>query len=171
MDISKIQSKNDLPKEMTELQHFTWMLLLQHQKLRERYALLSKRQFGQSSEKTEDLEAVQQEMDELLAEIEEAMDTRSDEESFDTIPIKPHTRRRRHPGRNVIPDSVETEEIVHDIPDEEKHCDCCGDEKSVIGKKEHVVVTRIPARYKKIVHVRPVYACSKCKCGISVAEP
>ena len=93
-------------------------------------------------------------MDELLAQLEAAMDSRSEEESFETITIDKHTRRRRHPGRNVIPDTVETEEVVHDVSEEEKQCDCCGNKKVEINRKEHTVVTRIPAKYKKIVHIR-----------------
>jgi transposase len=40
-----------------------------------------------------------------------------------------------------------------------------------INRKEHTVITRIPAKYNKIVHIRPVYGCPKCKYSISVAEP
>lgn len=171
MDIASIKSKDDLPKELSVLQSFAWELLLRHQQLHERYMLLTKQKYGRSSEKIEELEAVQQEMDELLAQLEAAMDSRTEEESFETITIDKHTRRRRHPGRNVIPDTVETEEIVHDVPEEEKQCDCCGNKKVEINRKEHTVITRIPAKYKKIVHIRPVYGCPKCKYSISVAEP
>jgi hypothetical protein len=80
--------------------------------------LLTKQMYGRSSEKIEELEAMQQEMDELLAQLEAAMDSRTEERSLETITIDKHTRRRRHPGRNVIPDTVETEEIVHDVPEE-----------------------------------------------------
>lgn len=171
MDIASIRSKDDLPKELTHLQNFTWRLLLHYQQLHERYMLLTKQKYGRRSEKIEELEAVQQEMDELLAQLETAMDSRREEESFETVTIKEHTRRRRHPGRNVIPDTVESEEVVHDVPAEQKRCECCGAEKVEINRKEHVVITRIPAKYKKIVHVRPVYGCPKCKHSISVAEP
>lgn len=168
MDISSIKSKDDLPKEMTKLQSFTWELMLHYQRLHERYLLLTKQKYGQKSEKIEELEAVQQEMDELFAQLEAAMDSRSEEESFETITIDKHSR---HPGRNVIPDTIETEEIIHDIPAEEKRCDCCGNEKVEINRKEHIVITRIPAKYKKVVHIRPVYGCPKCKYNIAVAEP
>ena len=171
MDISAIKSKDDLPKEMTKLQSFTWELMLHYQRLHERYMLLTKQKYGQSSEKMEELEAVQQEMDELFAQLEASMDSCSEEESFETTTIDEHTRRRRHPGRNVIPDMVQTEEIIHDVSTEEKRCDCCGNEKVEINRKEHTVITRIPAKYKKILHIRPVYGCPKCKYSISVAEP
>ena len=155
---------------MMKLQSFTWELMLHYQRLHERYMLLTKQKYGQSSEKIEELEAVQQEMDELFAQLEAAMDSRSEEESFETVTIAKYTRRR-HPGRNVIPDTVETEKVIHDIPAEQKQCECCGKEKVQIDCKEHIVVTRIPARYKKIVHLRPVYGCPKCKYSTSMAEP
>ena len=41
----------------------------------------------------------------------------------------------------------------------------------VIDTKEHLVVERIPATYKATRYQRPVYGCSHCKHGISVAEP
>lgn len=171
MDISKITSKEDLPKNFADLEDFSWLLLLQHQQLKEKYALLTKQRFGQRSEKLEQLEAEQMEMDGLFAQLEEMLDNKPEEESFEEVAVAGHTRRRKHPGRNVIPDNIETEEVIHDVPKEEKACDCCGDEKIEIGRKEHVVITRIPAKYKKVINIRPVYACPRCKDGISVAEP
>jgi hypothetical protein len=49
--------------------------------------LLTKQKYGRSSEKIEELEAVQQEMDELLAQLEAAMDSRTEERSLETITI------------------------------------------------------------------------------------
>jgi transposase len=171
VDIANITSKKDLPRGITNLQNFTWNLLLHYQQLQERYALLTKQHFGQRSEKLEEIDAVQQELDGILSQLKTAVESRTEEESFETLTVSAHTRRRRHSGRNVIPDTVETEEIVHDVPSEEKICECCGNKKVEINRKEHVVVTRIPAKYKKVVHIRPVYGCSKCKQSISVAEP
>ena len=170
---SEITSKADLPNTITQLQNFTWELLLRYQQLQERYALLAKQQYGRRSEKTKDIEAVQEELEDLLAQLEKTINAEapSNEESVDVITIEKHTRRRRHPGRNVIPEDIEHEEVVHDISPEEKMCDCCGNVKVEISRKKHTVVERIPARYKATVHIRPVYGCPKCKSGISVAEP
>ena len=173
MKTSTITSKADLPNTISQLQNFTWELLLRYQQLQERYALLVKAQYGRRSEKSTDLEAVQEELNDLLAELEKTINTEPDsnEESVDVITIEKHTRKRRHPGRNVIPEHIEREKVIHDIPEEEKVCDCCGRMKVVLREKKHTVVERIPARYTVTDHIRPEYACPTCKDGISVAEP
>lgn len=169
MDVSHVQTKTDLPADTTTLRDFTWNLVLHYQKLQERIALLLRQRFGQSSEKLVGVDAEQLELAGLLAELFEA--PAKDEESIEILTIEKHTRRRKHPGRNVIPDTIETEKVLHDIPEEEKICDCCCKPKTVITVKTHTVIERIPAQYKAFLHIRPVYACSTCKLAISVSEP
>lgn len=166
-----ITSKKDLPDTIEELQKFTWDLILRYQQLQERYAVLSKQRFGQSSEKMQELDAVQLEMDELLSQLQQTEQEKKDEESFDVITIEKHTRKRRRPGHNTIPEDIETVTIVHDIPEEEKTCECCNSHKSKIGVKQHKVVVRIPAHYKLEIHERPVWGCQKCKTGVTTADP
>jgi len=60
------------------------------------------------------------------------------------------------------------EVIVHDIPDEDKVCDCCAGTLHCIGEDKSEKLQFIPAQVKVIEHVRPKYACRTCeKEGIS----
>ena len=60
------------------------------------------------------------------------------------------------------------EVIVHDIPDEDKVCDCCAGTLHRIGEDKSEKLQFIPAQVKVIEHVRPKYACRTCeKEGIS----
>lgn len=168
MIVSDIESKSSLPDTIENLQDFAWELLLRYKLLEEKYRILTRQHFGQKSEKLLALDSVQVEMDDLLSSIEEAPPA---EETIDTIPIEKHARKRRHPGRNVIPDTVEEEKHILDIAESEKVCECCGNPMTAFAKKEHIVIERIPAQYKKHVYIRPVYGCKKCKHGTAMAEP
>jgi transposase len=170
MITAEIESKSSLPDTVDKLQDFAWELVLKYKLLEEKYRILSKQHFGQKSEKFHELDAIQMEMSELLSSLGDSKESPA-EESFETVTIEKHTRKKRHPGRNVIPDNVEEEKHVLDISDSEKTCECCGNQKVVLYEKEHTVIERIPAQYKKHVYLRPVYGCSKCKDSISMAEP
>jgi transposase len=169
MQASEVQSKRDLPTDPEKLRAFSWELILSYQKLAEKYQKLLHNKYGRSSEKlAEEIDALQVEMDALLndALMVEQQDETSNEE---TIEIPAHRRRRKHPGRNAIPEELITD-VLLDVPQEEKKCDC-GRDKKVIDTKKHIVVERIPARYEGKRYLRPVFACPHCKDTVSVAEP
>jgi transposase len=175
MTLQSIQSKKDLPDSYKELRDFSWDLLLRFQRLNEKYQMLLRRHFGRSSERLgapdqAELDAVQQELTELLAQIAppEQQPQDQSQEQGSTVEVTSHKRRRRRHGRNAIPEELITDVLV-DIPDQEKNCDC-GRGKYIMGYKSHIVVERIPARYKATRYLRPVYACA-CKREVSTAEP
>jgi transposase len=167
---TEIASKSCLPNTVDSLQNYAWELLLRYKVLEERYRILAKQQYGKKSEKSTELDAIQMEMSELFSSLPQT-DSQPAEESIETVTVEKHTRVKRHPGRNTIPDTVEEEKHILDIPDSEKTCKCCGKQKVVFDEKEHIVVERIPAQYKKHVYIRLVYGCSKCKNSVSLAEP
>jgi transposase len=55
------------------------------------------------------------------------------------------------------------EEVVHDIPEEEKKCSCCGAPLVRIGEETLEKLDIEPARMKVIRHIRPKYACKDCE--------
>lgn len=67
--------------------------------------------------------------------------------------------------RFVIPDFLPERRIEHPLPEQERPCGCCGQERVVIG--EHVTrqIELIPAQAHVEVHVRYTYACSHCRSG------
>ncbi|NBB75821.1 MAG: IS66 family transposase [Bacteroidetes bacterium] len=171
MIATDVQSKKDLPQDLESLQEFSWQLTLAFQRLSEKHDKLLREVHGRRSEKLKQegiLGAIQLEMDELLAQVSEVEQKRSEMEE-DTVVVPAHRRRRKHPGRNAIPEEL-IEDVVIDVPESEKHCGC-GREKNVIGTKSHVVVERKPATYKVIRYKRPIYGCGLCKDGVAVADP
>ena len=172
MTTAEINSRKDLPEDIEQLRSFSWELVLAYKRLSEKYRKLLDTQFGRSSEKLVDLEqldALQMEMDALLEQAMEA-EKKCAEAERETVEVTSYRRRRKHPGRNALPEDLITEKTL-DVSDAERICDCCGLPKSVIDTKAHVVVERIPARYEVTRYLRPVYACSHCKDTVSVAEP
>ena len=173
MTAAVANSKKELPLDTEKLRSYSWELTLAYHRLTEKYTKLLHNLYGRSSEKhtnTEELDALQIEIDELLNRSLEMEQQSLDTEEEPFVEVTPHRRRRKNSGRNSIPEELITDKIV-DIPESEKTCGCCGLTMSVIDTKPHIVVERIPAQYKATRYLRPVYACSHCKDTTHVAEP
>jgi transposase len=140
--------------------------------LREYIRLLKSQRFGPSSERS-----VAEQMG-LFNEAEVAADEDAGEEhdaqaenDEPSIEVPAHTRRKRG-GRRPLPAFLPREEIVHDVPEEERIC--CNDPEhqlARIGEEKLEQLVFIPATAKVLVHVRPKYACPSCKDGVKVAPP
>ena len=160
-----------LPDDPDELKRVIGELQVQHQKalskvegLEEEVALLRQKLFGRKSEKPLEVDPEQgslfdlPEADEADGEVDE---TESPEEEDDLVEIDSYKRRRK-PGRKPLPSDLPREDIVHDIPEEEKHC-ACGAELTRIGEEVSERLRHIPARTVVERHVRPKYACRCCE--------
>jgi transposase len=66
-------------------------------------------------------------------------------------------------GRRRIPASVERQQVIHDLPEEEKPCPCCGKMRHVIGRETSEQLDYVPAKVIAIEHVRLKYACPECE--------
>ena len=82
--------------------------------------------------------------------------------------VEVRSHKRRKPGRKPIPEDIPREEVVIDIPEEEKTC-ACGAELVRIGEEVSEKLDIIPAKVKVIRTIRPKYACKKCE-GTSSEE-
>ena len=80
--------------------------------------------------------------------------------SEERITIPEHTRKKR--GRKPLPEDLPRIEVIHDIPEEEKHC-ACGEELSCIGQDESEKLDYVPAQIRVIRHIRLKYACKSCE--------
>jgi transposase len=83
-------------------------------------------------------------------------------------------RRRvgKRTGRKRPAPEFERLEVLHDIPDDEKCCPCCGLERKRIGEERSEEIEVIPARIVVHIHVRPKYG--PCPCDdfeLSGAKP
>lgn len=128
--------------------------------LREQVRLLYARIFGKKSEKGKvDPSSVQLPLFD--------MPEPEVEPEKETTEVPAHTREKA--GRKKLPENLPRVEVVHDIPEEEKVCDC-GGEMSRIGEDVSEKLDIIPAVIRVIRHIRPKYACKHCE-GIETAGP
>jgi transposase len=94
------------------------------------------------------------EIGELEQLIEEAAKSGDTEQS-----AKSSSRKKRQHGRRIIPDNLPTEEIVHDLPEEQRLCPVDGKPMPAIRYEVSEQLDYEPSKLKRIVHKRAVYAC------------
>ena len=81
-------------------------------------------------------------------------------EQVDEIAIGAHKRKKG--GRQSIPDNLPRIEIIHDLSDAEKQCQC-GCTKICIGQESSEQLDIIPAKIQVIRNIRLKYACKSCE--------
>lgn len=75
-------------------------------------------------------------------------------------------------GRRKLPADLPRERIVHDLPEDQKPCPCCGTMRDLIGQETSEQLGFIPARVMVVEHVRLKYACKAwCAFGRPHPEP
>ena len=82
------------------------------------------------------------------------------EQQAPAIAVAAHTRRPR--GRRPLPENLPREEVVHDIPEEQKLC-ACGAPLSRIGEETSEKLKIIPPKLIVVRHIRAKYACRACQ--------
>ncbi|CCO22268.1 IS66 family transposase [Maridesulfovibrio hydrothermalis] len=96
----------------------------------------------------------------LFDEAEFVCELPSSEQEPEVVQVPAHCRAKK--GRKHISESIPREEIVHDIPAEEKIC-ACGCELIRIGEVVSEKLDYVPAKIRVLRHIRPKYACKKCE--------
>ena len=126
--------------------------------LMEQMKLLKRKQFGSSSEKAS--EEVMEQMSLLFDEAEAYAYTEQKEETA----VKAHTRKKSSGSvRDVIPKDIPVEEIIHELPLDQRQCPQCGEEMVVIGKEVHESLKLKPAEAILQRDVYYTYACKDCE--------
>jgi transposase len=74
-------------------------------------------------------------------------------------------------GRRRLPADLPRERVVHDLPEAEKPCPCCGKMRELIGEETSEQLDYVPARLKVIEHVRLKYICKACEAAAAEAGP
>ena len=138
---------------------------LKIQVLEERLRRQRIRMLGPQSETLSNLQL------ELLAEEEPGVSAAevAAEAQREPIPQMPRKERKRHPGRERLPETLPRVEKV--IRCDEQTCRACGRETSVIGYDESEQLDVEPARYFVRVTKRQKRACRGCERGTVVAAP
>jgi transposase len=123
----------------------------------EQFKLAQHHRFGASSEKS-----VLPEQLGLFNEAEtNANDALAEPTLEETITYK---RKKRVGKRDEMYAGLPTEQVVHELPEEERVCPICGGELHACG---HEVLRReievIPATIRAVEHVQTVYSCRDCE--------
>ena len=148
-------NEEDYQRRIAELEQQLQELNNRYQYLEEQFRIAQQKQFGKSTEGHPGQGELFNEAEELTADVETP--------EQETI-----SYTRNKPKRKPLPEDLPREVIVHDIPDEDKVCDCCTGTLHCIGEDKSEKLQFIPAQVKVIEHVRPKYACRTCeKEGIS----
>lgn len=121
-----------------------------YQQLLEQFRIAQHRQFGQSSESSDQLGL----FNEAEAEIEE-------EPVEEQAPASDSPSKKSRPKRKPLPKNLPRERVVHDLDD--KTCNCCGHELHGIGEESSEKLEFIPAQVKVVEHIRLKYACRHCE--------
>ncbi len=137
--VLKLQSENQGLQQKLRHMMEQWQLSLQ-----KRFAASTESLPGQGS---------------LFNELEALLEPEVDEIAADaTI-----TYTRKKTRRPSIDASLPREDVLHDIPDEDKVCDCCGHDLHRMGEETSEELEFIPATIKVLRHVRPKYSCRLCE--------
>lgn len=122
-------------------------------------ARLTRDKYGRRSEQLD-------ESQQLLFELQSAEGPQPVQETT----VKLH-QRRRGGGRLKIPDHLERTVVEHDLPEHQKACPCCGEERQRIGFEKSELLDLIPTQLYVIEHRRYKYACRKCEEQVAIAPP
>jgi transposase len=80
--------------------------------------------------------------------------------------VKAHHRRQK---RQIDWDKLPQIRHNHDLQEQDKTCSCCGRPMKCIGEDVTRELEYQPAKLEAHLHVRPKYACPRCKDGVSAA--
>jgi transposase len=147
-----------LVRENTELRLQNAELVKRFDILSEQLAWLKRRFFSRSSEALSEAEQRQLRLFDEAELSKEQVESPKDPEP--SIPIAGHERRRAK--RRPLPEALPREEVVIDIPEEQKHCQC-GAELVRIGEEVSEKLDVIPPSLRVIRTIRPKYACHSCE--------
>ena len=127
---------------------------------------LLRRLYGRSSEKIDPKQMA------LFAEMFKQLGAQNPPAEPDPTPAAPAapTNRKGH-GRRRIPADLPRERVLHDLPENEKPCPCCGTMREVIGQEVSEQLDFVPAKLKVIEHVRLKYICKECEAKAAEGGP
>ena len=144
----------ELEAENTQLKSEIAKLKILNDCYLEQIRLAQHRRFGASSERTE--------CPEQLGLFNEAETLADDADEPETI--ESYTRKKRKGKREEFYDGLPTEQIVHELPEDERICSQCGGPLHACG---HEVLRRevrvIPAQVVGEEHIQTVYGCRRCE--------
>ncbi len=140
------------------------LLSLQHQKdrtigqLEHQLQQLLRRVYGRSAETLDPKQMAL--FTEMLQQLQAAQPTEA--QAAVTTPATSQPPNNGH-GRRRLPADLPRQRIVHDLPEAQKPCPCCGELRRCIGEEVSEQLEYIPAKVTVLQHVRLKYACAGCE--------
>ena len=141
--IRRLQQENERLKPKN--QHLSERVML----LEEEVRWFKEQFFGRSSQKSSSEMSAEQKMLFNEAEVLAAIEAADAAHEARTTEIAAHTRKAHNGGREAIPAHLPRKDIVHDVPNETKHCEHDGVCwcMSASAKRSVSVITTNPRRY------------------------
>jgi transposase len=160
-------SDEQLQRLQQQNEHLTERLML----LEEEVRWYKEQFFGRSSQKSPADMAAEQKLLFNEAEVLAAIEAADAAHAARTTAIAAHERKRHSGGREAIPAQLPRKEIVHDLANEQKHCEhegvCWAMER--IGEEVSERYHYEPPKVWVERHVRPKWGCNHCHQGVHVA--
>jgi transposase len=154
-----VQDAASLPDDVESLKQIVLhqrALLLSREVLLEKLKIellrLKRMRFGRSSEQ---LDAKIAQLELTLEELEA-----SQTQIAAPTPIEEERHERTKPVRKALPSHLPRESITHTPA---CNCENCGGELERLGEDVSEVLEYVPSQFKVIRHVRPKFACAKCR--------
>ena len=119
--------------------------------------LSKKKLFGSSGEQI----AEGYEQLSLFNEAEKERTALEPEPEIEEVIIPKHTRKKKRSYDEIYKD-VPVEEVIYDIPEEDKICNKCGEALTFLKYETRREIKLIPAQVKVIEHKKAVYVCKNC---------
>ncbi len=161
MELAKLRQEVELLR--TERQQFLEQLQQKSREidgLQHQLQYLLRRLFGRSAEKIDPKQM--QLFETLLNQLAPPAPTPTPEPAVEPVPPSPLPATHGH-GRRRLPSNLPRQKIIHDLPEDQKPCPCCGKVRHVIGQEVSEQLDYVPAKLTVIEHVRLKYACRACE--------
>ena len=153
---------NQLPNDINALKSLVADQAVRNEQLQSQVTLLQEqlnlalaKRYAASSEKISP--------DQVCMFDEAEADVPAIEDADDNVILVPaHKRKKR--GRKPLPDNLPRIDVIHELPESERHCDHDGLLLAEIDEVISEQLDIIPARIQVIRHIRKKYACSCGQC-------
>jgi transposase len=157
-------SKKELPSNVDTLKNMVLTLLEQIDDLTGQLHYLKRQLFGKKSEKLDPAQRLLFEdmYEEIKAKVEE------ERQQVKPEPVKKSSGRKKHNGRNPLPQELPREVIEIEPSEEEKLCSVCNTPKEIIGSETTEVLEYVPASFFVKQYNRKKLCCRKCESEISI---
>ena len=141
----------------------------ENDQLMHRLRQLLRARFGPRAEKLDEAQLrlfAQQILDPQAAEVS------PDREASEAEAEAASSRRKAkgNGGRKALPENLPRQRVVHEVPEEELACPCCGQARTKIGEEISEQLDYVPASLYVVQHVRPKYACKHCQAHVVIAD-